>query len=44
MSKDISIVRSPVQLLPKAIIAVRPASTAKEYLEVMAAQVVQKRT
>lgn len=41
MSKDISTVKPPVQLLPKAIIAVRPASTAKADLEVMAAQVAQ---
>ncbi|ADU75658.1 hypothetical protein M972_112757 [Acetivibrio thermocellus AD2] len=44
MSKDIRTVRPPVQLLPKAIIAVRPASTAKADLEVMAAQVAQLTT
>ena len=44
MSKDIRTVRPPVQLLPKAVIAVRPASTAKADLEVMAAQVAQMTT
>jgi len=41
MSKDIRTVRPPVQLLPKAIIALKPASTAKVDLEVMSAQVAQ---
>jgi len=44
MGKDISTVRPPVQLLPKAVIAVKPASTAKADLEVMTAQVAQMTT
>ena len=44
MGKDISAERPPVQLLPKAVIAMKPASTAKADLEVMAAQVGQMTT
>lgn len=44
MGKDISAIRPPVQLLPKAVIAMKPASTAKADLEVMAAQVAQMTT
>ena len=44
MSQDIRTVRPPVQLLPKAIIAVKSASTAKADLEVMATQVAQMTT
>ena len=41
MGKDTGMVKVPVQLLPKAVIAVRPASTAKADLEVMAVKVAQ---
>ena len=44
MGKDISAIRPPVQLLPKAVIVMKPASTAKADLEVMAAQVAQMTT